>query len=350
MNVLLLASHAVAEYDDIRMFTDLGYDVFCPGGYQDPTLGTEGIRPGIPNAPIHADLIEACEKVRAEMGDPGPNIDWAKAHIPDAVLDWADVIICHHFPYQWLYLQFNRIRHKRVIWRTCGQSDVQTEAVMAALRPRLQIVRYSPKEQTYFESQDSFAGVDALIRFGKYPADYEPWTGELEVVGNVTQHMKQRGDACGYDFWEAATDGLPVAPAGPGSEEMRDGVGRLDYCAMLRYLRSIRVYLYTGTRPASYTLGLIEAMMTGTPVVAMGHSLFDPEGLYEGDELLGWDGDPRDSVSRSFAQIAENTKTLLADTLADRGGRNAYHSADMLERARIFDVAVVGPQWQEFLS
>ena len=33
MNVLLLASHAVAEFDDVRMFSDLGYDVFAPGGW-----------------------------------------------------------------------------------------------------------------------------------------------------------------------------------------------------------------------------------------------------------------------------------------------------------------------------
>src|SRR5688500_12147702 len=89
-NILLLASHAVAEYDDIRMFTDLGYNAFCPAGYQNPRDSGEGIRPPIPSAPYFPGLVAACEKVRREMGDPGQMIDWAKAHIPDEVIDWAD--------------------------------------------------------------------------------------------------------------------------------------------------------------------------------------------------------------------------------------------------------------------
>jgi glycosyltransferase involved in cell wall biosynthesis len=35
-------------------------------------------------------------------------------------------------------------------------------------------------------------------------------------------------------------------------------------------MRAARAVLWTGTIPASYTLGLIEAMMTGCPVVAIG--------------------------------------------------------------------------------
>src|SRR6185369_16408105 len=113
-----------------------------------------------------------------------------------------------------------------------------------------------------------FAGEDALIRFGKYPDDYGPWVGDYEVVGNITQHMKQRGDACGYRDWVTFTDGLPTAPAGPGSDEMGEmgGLGSLDYPVMLAYLRHVRAYLYTGTHPASYTLGLMEEMLSGVPV------------------------------------------------------------------------------------
>jgi hypothetical protein len=55
---------------------------------------------------------------------------------------------------------------------------------------------------------------------------------------------------------------------------------------MRDYLRRIRAYLYTGTQPASYTLGLIEAMMTGVPVVSIGpdHMTWQRD-LFEGHEL-----------------------------------------------------------------
>src|SRR5690348_16714442 len=120
--VLLLASHAVAEYDDVRMFSDLGYDIFAPGGYEVPSRSGEGIRPPLPDAPHHPDFVALCQREREVHGEPGPAIDWAKAHIAPEIIDWADVIIVHHFPEQWIGGQWGRIRHKRVIWRTCGQS------------------------------------------------------------------------------------------------------------------------------------------------------------------------------------------------------------------------------------
>jgi hypothetical protein len=344
MNILLLASHAVAEYDDIRMFTDLGHDVFCPGGYQNPRESGEGIRPAIPNAAYHPDLIEACEVQRRLYGDPGPDIDWAKARLHDDLIDWADVIIVHHFVDRWVARQWPRIKHKRVIWRTCGQSNPELERLMGFLRDDgLQIVRYSPAERRYFEPRGAFAGEDALIRFGKYPDDYGPWVGDNIVVGNITQHMAQRGDACGYGFWEAATEGLPVAPAGPGSEVLRGGIGQLSYDEMLDYLRHLRVYLYTGTRPASYTLGLIEAMLSGVPVVSIGAKAWGEswggEDLFEAHEF-----------ANVWAPTIEATRTALRDLLRfDERAANASRATREMAIA-YFGIDRIGKRWQDFLD
>lgn len=339
MNILLLASHAIAEYDDIRMFTDLGHPVFCPGGYQDPRVGAEGMRPGVPNAPLLPELIEACERVRAERGAPGEMIDWAKAALPDEVIDWADVIIAHHFVDRWIAAQWPRIRHKRVVWRTCGQSNHLLEAFMAPLRADgLQIVRYSPRERNL----PNYAGADALIRFGKYPDDYGPWIGDEPVVGNVTQHMAQRGPSVGYPFWLEATRDLPVRPAGPGSEAI-GGTGALSHDEMREYLRHIRVYLYTGTQPASYTLGLIEAMLTGVPVVSIGPAAFGGStyiaDLFEGHEIVGLGHD-----------TAFSAKLDLVETLNDPDFAAVIGRERRRRGIELFDVATVGQQWQEFLS
>ena len=354
MNILLLASHSVAEYDDIRMFTDLGYEVFCPGGYQDPRNPGESLRPALPDAPYHPDLIEACEVQRRELGDPGPNIDWAKARLHDDLIDWADVIICHHFPERWIGGQWDRIRSKDVIWRTCGQSDPRLEE---AMRPYAQqgmaIVRYSPAERRSFELVGAFAGQDALIRFGKYPDDYGPWVGDYVAVGNITQHMQQRGDACGYPFWAAATEGLPIGPAGPGSEVLPRGLGALDYRAMLEYLRRIRAYLYTGTRPASYTLGLIEAMMSGVPTVSMGQEAWSdgwggPGGpyLFEAGSFLADSIVARYNVFNIPSEATRRLRTLLEDDLEAEAA-----SKSTRERAiELFDVAKIGQQWVDFLG
>src|SRR5690348_12502091 len=163
--ILLLASHAVAEYDDVRMFADAGYDVWAPGGYEVPSRSGEGIRPALPDAPHHPELVARIQQTRMEhMTPPGQFIDWGKADLHPDIIDWADAIIVHHFPRVWIGAQWDRIKHKRVIWRTCVQSDPTLEREMLQYRAQgLQIVRYSPAERRYFEGINSFAGQDALI-------------------------------------------------------------------------------------------------------------------------------------------------------------------------------------------
>lgn len=359
MNILLLASHAVAEYDDLRMFTDLGYDCFAPGGYEVPGQEGEGIRPPLPDAPHHPDLVARLQEVRAARGEPGTMIDWGKAALHDDIIDWADVIIVHHFVDRWIGLQWDRIKHKRVIWRTCGQSNAALEDFMSQFAG-LQVVRYSPAERRHFERLGSFAGEDALIRFGKYPDDYGPWIGDNYGkhggdVANVTQDMAKRGDACGLGFWLAATEGLPTRPAGPGSEELRGGVGSMPYPAMLEYLRRSRAYLYTGTRPASYTLGLIEAMLSGVPVVSIGSRAWGAE--WGGEDLFEVDGLSHENrlepailaKDRCFDDPAQAKAALR--TILDYPDKAANISRGQRSRAiELFGIDTIGAQWKAFLS
>jgi hypothetical protein len=342
MNILLLASHAVAEYDDVRMFTDLGYDIFAPGGYEVPSRSGEGIRPALPDAPHHPELVARLNEVRAERGAPGPAIDWGKAALHDDIIDWADVIICHHFPDRWIAGQWERIRHKRVVWRTCGQSDPRLEEYMRSFAEQgMQIVRYSPRERIAFERRWTFAGEDALIRFGKYPADYGPYIGDWETIGNVTQDIVARGDSVGLGVWLRITDGLPTKPAGKGSEALRNGMGALSYPDMLAYLRHIRTYFYTGTKPAPYTLGLIEAMLSGVPVVAYG---LVAEGL--DDEWVGLLSEAPAIVNPGLGAHRETLKVYLASQeYAATQGQVGREKA-----IRMFGIERIGTQWREFLS
>lgn len=52
-NIVLLASHGIAEYDDVRMFHDLGFGIFAPGGYENPAQPGESLRPALPDVPYH---------------------------------------------------------------------------------------------------------------------------------------------------------------------------------------------------------------------------------------------------------------------------------------------------------
>lgn len=340
MNVLLLTSHSIAEYDDLRMFSDLGYDVFSIGAYSDPRNPGDDKRPALPSARYYPELEQLVYASRIGKGDPGNLIDWAKAEIHPDLIDWADVLICHHFPEAWIVRQWGRIRHKRVIWRTCGQSNPDLERYMKPYRDRdgLQIVRYSPAEKRYFSSIGSFAGEDALIRFGKYPEDFGPWAGDHEVVTNVTQNLKQRGEFTQYHFWEMATEGLPTLPIGPGSEEI-GGTGNVSQEVMYALLAACRAYLYTGTQPASYTLGLIEAMFAGIPVVSIGPNRMWLPGLFEGHEITRRGHDDPSAAREALTDLLCDQE--LARDVGDQQRERAF---------ALFGIETIGPQWESFLG
>ena len=343
MNIVLLLAHSIEEYDQVKLLTSLGYDVFSIGAYSDPAHPGDDKRPPIPEAPDHPELRAACDaqraRLEAERGAPGRALDWAKAELPDAVLDWADTVIVHHFEHTWLAPQWDRLRGKRVIWRTVGQSVEGNERLMGPLRAQgLQIVRYSPCERAI----PGFAGEDALIRFWKDPDEWSGWTGSIAAVTNVTQHLRARDPYTNWGFWESSTRGLQRRPFGPGSERIGGG-GALNYDALRKVLRDYRAYLYTGTQPASYTLGLIEAMMTGIPVVSIGPSWmrvfpYGPD-LFEGHKIVGnWYDDPDEAQAELLV--------YLSDPACARA--DSAHFRDTA--IELFGRETIGTAWKAFLG
>jgi len=334
MNIVLLLAHSIEEYDQLRLLSGLGYDVFSIGGYIDPAHPHDTKRPGLPGVPYHPELHAAVDA----MGT-ADNLRFAKERIPDAVLDWADTIICHHYEHTWLVPQWDRLRGKRVIWRTVGQSVAGNEQMMAPLRDDgLQIVRYSPRERNI----PGYAGEDALIRFYKDPDEWHGWTGESPQVLNVTQHLRQRDPYTNWAYWEAATAGLNRVPAGPGSEGI-GGTGEISLPVMKQLLRQLRCYLYTGTQPASYTLGLIEAMMTGIPTVSIGpsHMTIFPYGplMFEGHEITG--------TSYDDPALA---RTRLQMLLSDWDMARELGAAQRARAIDLFGMEKIGAEWKAFLG
>lgn len=336
MNIVLMTAHSILEFDELRVLHALGHHVLSIGAYLDPANPSDDKRPALPEVP--AAPAELRELVADQMV--------VKSNLPAAVLDWADVVICHFFTIGapdnrdgWLTGNWQSFKDhgNRVIWRTTGQSNHVIEALTEPLRrDGLEIVRYSPKERAL----PHYAGDDAIIRFAKDPTEWSGWTGEQAVVGNVTQNLSQRGDACGYPFWQAATAGLAVYPAGPGSEEI-GGTGSLSYDEMRAYLRRLRGYLYTGTQPASYTLGLIEALLTGVPVVSIGPVAFGPgylPDLFEAAEITGaWANDPA------------GARTLLTALLNDPDYARFESERQRAVALDLFSMDAIVEQWRAVL-
>jgi hypothetical protein len=337
--IVLCLSHSIEEYDQLRLLSEIGHEVISIGGYINPGAPHDDKRPAL-DIPHYPELQTAVDA----LGTPD-NLGAAQERIPDAILDWADTIIYHHYLDR-LYGQWPRIRdwlrgdaNRRVIWRSVGQSVEGNERTALPFRREgLERVAYSPKEQNI----PGYAGHDALIRFYKDPEEWSGWTGEDPIVINFTQHLRQRDPYTNWGFWEQATRGLNRQALGPGSEVI-GGPGSLTDEAMKERLRTARVYLYTGTQPASYTLGLIEAMMTGIPVVSIGPKWMNvfPYGpdLFEGHEITRVFGETPDTAALQLRMLLGSDDE--AKSLSDRTRARAIE---------LFGKDTIAAQWAEYLK
>lgn len=337
--IVLCLSHSIEEHDQLKLLSSLGHEVFSIGGYIDPEHPHDDKRPPLP-LPTRAGL-----QASIDMLNTPDNLGAAQERIPDEILDWADTIIYHHYLDR-LYGQWDRIRdwlrgdsNRRVIWRSVGQSVEGNEVQAQPFRRQgLERVAYSPKEQNI----PGYSGHDALIRFYADPDEWTGWNGKEPTVIQVTQHLRQRDPYTNWRFWERVTHDLPRKALGPGSEVI-GGSGPLSYEAMQVALRNARVYLYTGTQPASYTLGLIEAMMTGIPVVSIGpaHMNIFPYGpeLFEGHDITQRGCDSPVDARMQVQGFLDNWEF-------------AAHESEWTRRRAIelFGIDTIREQWREFLS
>jgi len=335
-----LLSHSIESYDQMRLYHSIGHEVFDIGGYIDPRSPHDPKRPALPEVQFYPDLKQAVDDLGTD-----DNLRVAQEHIPDKVLEWADTIVMHHY-LERMVGDWPRLRdwlrgdkQRRIIWRTVGQSAEGNEAMMAPLRAEgLERVAYSPKEANI----PGYCGHDAIIRFYKNPSEWDGWTGEWPGVINITQHLRQRDPYTNWGFWEAATQGLRREALGPGSEAI-GGPGELSFDKMRDWLRHARCYVYVGTQPASYTLGLIEALMTGTPTFSIGpsHMKVFPYGplLFEGHEIAGLGSDDPGEVN-----------AMVKECLAFPAHARRISETQRARAIELFGMDTIAAQWREYLA
>lgn len=341
MKILYLSCHSILEYDEVKLLAELGHEVFSPGAYVEPdNPGDASLRPGIPGLVYDPDILAEFHAIHDKF--PGED---NKDHLYKEFVDHFDCVIVMHLP-RWIERNWHAMSHKRVIWRTIGQSVQHTERQLLPYRRQgMQIIRYSPKEATI----PGFIGSDALIRFYKDPADYGNWTGEQKRVITFAQHMQKRGQACNYGFFEEVTRPFARHLFGPGNEGQDWTSGKVSFEQLQAEMRANRVYFYTGTHPASYTLNFMEAWMTGIPVVAIGPkygnaAYFPGHNLYEVHELInnGFNG----FVSDSPVELRQAIKTMLEnDVVASEISKNGRAAA-----IEIFGKDNIKEQWRKFLD
>lgn len=299
MKIHYISDHAILEYDEVQLFTEMGHDVFSNGAYLDPKGHITLPRPEIKGMKYNAKF--------ADLAREHP-----RTRLPDELIDPFDVIIIMHQP-QVIIQNWEKLKHKTVVWRTIGQSVKWIEEALRPMRDEgLKIVRYSPKEKNI----QGYIGSHAMIRFYKDPKVYTDWTGQNKKVVNFSQSLKGRRGFCHYDELMAVIEAFNGKVYGPGNDDLGPyNGGAIPYESMLEVMKSSRCMIYGGTWPASYTLSFIEALMMGLPIVAISkvlahYSNYEEFDFYEVDELLA---KVSGIVCDTPEQMITATKRLMED-------------------------------------
>ncbi len=334
----MLPCHEVLERDELELLRSLGHYVFSPGSFVSPlNRGEDLLRPTIEGLEYDPDDVAMYHALGKDGRDQ-------KGMLSKEFADRFDLVLVHHIP-EWVTDNWAQIGHKPVVLRTIGQLIERQERQLAPFREKgLHIVRYSPAEKRI----PGYIGADALIRFWKDPDEWTGWNGGIPRVLHLGQDVIKRAKACSYDFYEKVTRPFPRLLIGSGSEVVPWGVGKCAFHDMKEAMRFSRVFFYTGTHPASYTLGFIEAMMLGVPVVSIGNNHGNSPDipghkLFEVPEIL-------DGTNGFASDDPFELQDMIQHLLTNKPAADAMSKAGRETAIRLFGKAVIRQQWQDFLT
>lgn len=338
MKIFYMSCHCVHEFDEVRMFHKLGYEIFSPSSYSDPQF-KDHLRPGIDGLVYDPTWNDKYKAICTDKIDGKDNLN-------EEFLSEFDVVFVMSLSDRWIVEQWDVLKDKIVVWRSNGQSDPEKEYRMKALKRKysnLKIVRYSPTERTY----GNYAGEDAVIRFGKRPDEYDGYNGDCENLMTICQNLKGRRESCSWDLYNKVAKDFSSILYGISNEGNKYWIGRKLYTPeLVQALRDNRVYFYLGTKPANYTLNFIEAWMTGIPIVALGPELGNADGFntYEIHKLItnGVDG----FIGDDSRTLKKYIRTLMGDQtlckkVSEAGRKSAMKHFNEYDKEK---------EWKEFFD
>lgn len=308
------------------------------GAYTHPGGQENRKRPAIEGMPYNPHFIELATR-------------YSKDELHPELLEGIDMVMVMHVP-TWIVRNAGVLKDfadkgGRVVWRSIGQSVPHVERQLAPYTDWLEIVRYAYEEATITDN----AGCDALIPFYKDPDEYKGWYGNDPVVINFTQSLLSRGEHCGWAAIRRATAPFNTKIYGPGNDDLPEGLngGLVSYDEQKNILRRSRVYFYTGTYPASYTLSFIEAMMTGIPMVCVGDQLgngpmFPEQKVYAIPQII------ENGISGIWSNSMEELQDQITALLEEPDYAAGISEAGRERAIALFGKESVRESWTEFFN
>ncbi|WP_223631921.1 glycosyltransferase [Rhodobacter sp. TJ_12] len=205
-----------------------------------------------------------------------------------------------HFPWQFkLFREDHSLPKLFFAAKEDELSEAEWDEVLS--RADFSVASYYPRTTAWV--RDRF-GVDLPeIELGLSPTEYAGWTGAEETILTVIHSWHARG--WNHALCTEATAGLPHRHI----DHLDRAQEPVDYDGLRSAFRNARVYLHDGER--EYTITLIEAMMTGMPIVSPPLPGIERYVIHGENGLIG----------HTAAELRAHCQMLLADhDLAARFG------------------------------
>jgi len=263
MKILYIGSgHPVLEFDDLTLFTELGYDWLSMSHYFNPQIPTSTMRPPIDK------IIEPSLYSEILRSDFDPLIN---------TLNNFDIIFISNSP---AYLEqfWPILKNKKVIYRSHDNPTHKTENLLRSCQLEgLILVRMFDWENNLSFSTKS----DYVISHYVDKDTYKGWAGNELAVLTFQNDFRTRlshVDEVGirvydnYEVYSSIIKDFPFKLVGYNNQVSYSSPP-VDWTTQKEMYKSHRAYFSLGTKPSWYTYNLMEALMTGMPTINFGPNL-----------------------------------------------------------------------------
>ena len=268
--ILAIVGHDSLEYNRIKLFKSLGYEVLTTGVYSTPEK-TYKERPYLPKADLN--ISDDIKEEYFRLNPGGYVYGKNRLNLSKEFLDKFDAVAI-----SWIiqpYIDyFNILKDKVVTYESLGQSDGGRERALQQLRNRgnLKLIRISQAERNF----PLYAGDDAIIDL-EIDGDYfNNWNGKEEYALTINSAASSRVRECNWPIYLQVMQGLPHRLYGTGNENlMKESYcyGTVSRDELLKKYQEARMFFSLGTKPCPIVLSIKEAFAVGTPVITWGPRL-----------------------------------------------------------------------------
>jgi hypothetical protein len=314
MKVFIHSCHASLEHDQAKMFLNMGHSVagnFDVGSKQRPKV----------------------------VGVTDTSYPY------ESGLEDSDLYLLHQCDdYSNVFERYSALRKDigavvlNLFGQGCEQQHKQTVSVLNNY-PNAYAVAYSHKDYNHLIELGASPDKAQMIRFGKDMLEFREhggWNGRLPFAFMSCNGLQHRNEGTSWPlFNELMKTDVPLLLSGADSRRHSYGIGELDYPTLRAMYRQCACYVSLGTAPAPLVLTLIEAVCSGTPVIAYNNG-------------CGIVGEKLDGIT-----IVNNVVELyhaIMILVQGKSTRENIHGKMMELGDREFDMEKVAGQWSDFME